>query len=158
MCDWDDGSAASGWEVLTVTREVQHLFEVAMDQCVEGWGMSYAQYRALEVLLAQREMHVSALARHLRITRQAALATVAKLDRARLVETIREAHATYVVPSDVARAEIAKLRRAADVPTDIERRMSVWELGRLVELLTTAANAVRPPNRPYWWLDRHPNY
>ncbi len=66
MGDGDDLTPfADGWDVLIETRRVQHRFEVAMDQCLEGLGLSYAQYRALELLLAAKQMHVSELARRL---------------------------------------------------------------------------------------------
>jgi DNA-binding MarR family transcriptional regulator len=75
MCEPNDLVFASGWDVMIEARRVQHRFEVAMDRCLEAFGLSYAQYRALEILLRSRELHVSELARRLRVTRQAANAT-----------------------------------------------------------------------------------
>lgn len=158
MCDIDDVRAASGWDAIIVTREVQHLFEVAMDQCVEEYGLTYAQYRALEVILANHEMHVAELARRLRVTRQATQAVVEKLDRSGYVHLTRERHVTYVAPTAKARRELAELRRIADVPLHLESQLDPWQLGRLVELLTKASSVIQAPERPYWWLDRRPNY
>jgi DNA-binding MarR family transcriptional regulator len=154
----NDVKAASGWDAFTVTREVQHLFEVAMDQSLEAYGMSYAQYRALEVLLASREMHVSELARRLRVTRQAARAVVEKLERVDFARLTHEAHVTYVQPTPRARKEITLLRQMADIPSLLDEGMGIWELGRLVELLTKAASLIEAPQRPYWWLDRQVVY
>ena len=36
MCEVDDITYASGWDVMVETRRVQHRFEVAMDQCLEA--------------------------------------------------------------------------------------------------------------------------
>ena len=103
MCDVDDITSASGWDVMVEARRVQHRFEVAMDQCLEAFGISYAQYRALVALLDGNDMHISELARRLRVTRQAALAIATKLARSDLVTFERESHATYLVvtPSHV---------------------------------------------------------
>src|SRR5437870_8413871 len=104
VCDVDDITSASGWDVMVEARRVQHRFEVAMDQCLEAFGISYAQYRALVALLADNAMHISELARRLRVTRQAALAIATKLARSDLVTFDRESHATYLVVTPVARA------------------------------------------------------
>ena len=58
---------------LLVDRDVSNE---TIDADLEAFGISYAQYRALVVLLDQNDMHISELARRLRVTRQAALATV----------------------------------------------------------------------------------
>jgi len=76
MCD---GSfMADGWRVMIETRRVQHRFEVGMDRHLHARGISFAQYRALELLLASDEMHVAELARRLRLTRQTVASTVEK--------------------------------------------------------------------------------
>src|SRR5207247_3636774 len=97
VCDVDDITSASGWDVMVEARRVQHRFEVAMDQCLEAFGISYAQYRALIALLDGSDMHISELARRLRVTRQASLAIATKLARSDLVTFERESHATYIV-------------------------------------------------------------
>jgi DNA-binding MarR family transcriptional regulator len=152
MCNVDDFTVASGWDVMIETRRVQHRFEVAMDQCLEAFGISYAQYRALLVLLGDNDMHISELARRLRVTRQAALATVTKLARADLVTFERESHATYVVVTQVARARLARLQDFADMPDLLERALTDAERGRLVALLRKADRSLVPPRRPAWWL------
>src|SRR6476619_1669415 len=132
MCDVDDITSASGWDVMVEARRVQHRFEVAMDQCLEAFGISYAQYRALVVLLDQNDMHISELARRLRVTRQAALAIVTKLARSDLVVLERESCATYLVVTPLARARMARLNEFANMPDALERVLSDAERGRLV--------------------------
>jgi DNA-binding MarR family transcriptional regulator len=153
VCDVDDIRMASGWDVMIEARRVQHRFEVAMDQCLQAFGISYAQYRALLVLLGDNEMHVSSLARRLRVTRQAALATVTKLARADLVEFERESHTTYVLVTPTARARLAHLQEFADMPVALEAGLTDVERGRLVALLRKADRSLRPPRRPTWWLE-----
>jgi hypothetical protein len=61
MCQ--DKGFATGWEVIVAIRRFQHRLEVFMDQSLEPLGLSFAQYRALEVLASSNEMHVSELLR-----------------------------------------------------------------------------------------------
>ncbi len=154
MGDGDDLTPfADGWDVLIETRRVQHRFEVAMDQCLEGLGLSYAQYRALELLLAAKQMHVSELARRLCLTRQAANATAEKLARAGYLRLHREPHVTYLEVTELARRRLSLLRRVADVRAALDRELSGPERAHLVALLRKAERAVRPPARPTWWLE-----
>jgi len=152
MCDVDDITSASGWDVMVEARRVQHRFEVAMDQCLEAFGISYAQYRALVALLDGNDMHISELARRLRVTRQAALAIATKLARSDLVTFERESHATCLVVTPVARARFARLREFADMPDELEKGLTDTERGRLVALLRKADRSLTPPRRPTWWL------
>jgi len=153
VCDVDDITSASGWDVMVEARRVQHRFEVAMDQCLEAFGISYAQYRALIALLDGSDMHISELARRLRVTRQASLAIATKLARSDLVTFERESHATYLVVTPVARARFARLREFADMPEELEKSMTDTERGRLVALLRKADRSLAPPRRPAWWLE-----
>ncbi len=152
MCD--NTYFASGWDVMIQARRTQHRFEVAMDQALEAYGVSYAQYRALELLLAApSDMHVSELARRLRVSRQSASLTVAKLERAGYAITEREPHTRYVVPTDRAREVIGMMRTFAGMPSDLETHLSPNELGQLALLLRKADRATQPPRRPTWWLE-----
>ena len=153
MCDVEDITSASGWDVMVEARRVQHRFEVAMDQCLEAFGISYAQYRALIVLLDQDDMHISELARRLRVTRQAALAIATKLARSGLVTCERGSHAIYLVVTAHARAHVARLHEFADMPDVLEKALTDTERGRLVALLRKADRSLAPPRRPTWWLD-----
>jgi DNA-binding MarR family transcriptional regulator len=153
MCDIDEATFASGWDVMVETRRVQHRFEVAMDQCLQAFGISFAQYRALLVLMGENEMHVSGLARRLRVTRQAALETVTKLARVDLVTLQREAHATYVLVTPIAHKRFARLEEFARTPAALEKGLTELERGRLVALLRKADRSITPPRRETWWLD-----
>jgi DNA-binding MarR family transcriptional regulator len=89
MCQ-DDGFA-SGWEVITSVRRFQHRIEVFMDQSLEPLGVSFAQYRTLEAIDVNREMHIAELARFLRLSRQATHMAVRKLEEGGLVDLTPEA-------------------------------------------------------------------
>jgi DNA-binding MarR family transcriptional regulator len=104
-------------------------------------------------LLDQNDMHISELARRLRVTRQAALAIVTKLARSDLVVLERESYATYLVVTPLARARMARLNEFANMPDALERALSDAERGRLVALLRKADRSLAPPRRPTWWLD-----
>jgi DNA-binding MarR family transcriptional regulator len=154
MCEMNgDPEFASGWDVFLQMRRTQHRFEVAMDQCLEAFGISYAQYRALELILQhQGAMQISTIARRQHLSRQAARSSVYKLQRCDYVEFERLPHEVYVRPTRAARAHIAKMRRFADVPQRIEERFGLRGCGNLVELLQRAEHAAQPVRQPPWWL------
>jgi DNA-binding MarR family transcriptional regulator len=134
-------------------RRTQHRFEVAMDQCLEAYGISYAQYRALEFVLdTSADIHVSELARRLRLSRQSANLTVAKLERAGYVVTEREPHHRYILATAQARSSITLIREMAAIPLALEHELGMADLGSLVGLLRRAERATYPPRRPDWWL------
>jgi DNA-binding MarR family transcriptional regulator len=148
----DDGFA-SGWEVMIAARRFQHRLEVFMDQCLDHLGMTFAQYRALELIDAQPEIHVSELARLLRISRQGAQATVTKLDRGALIDVVREAGRVYVRPSSLGKRQLAHSRRfTEDLKHELERGLTPGELHRLMLLLEKAGRSLRSPRLPEWWL------
>ena len=72
VCDTDPIEFVSTWELVVMLRRCQHHLEVTMDQALQGMGMSFAQYRALEALASNNAMHISWLARMLRLSRQTA--------------------------------------------------------------------------------------
>ena len=154
MCETSgDPEFASGWDVFVQMRRTQHRFEVSMDQCLEAFGISYAQYRSLELIVQhQGAMHISTIARRQRLSRQSARSSVHKLQRCDYVEFERLPHATYVRPTDKARAHIDRMRRYADVPQRIEARFGLRGCGNLVELLRRAEDATQPIRQPPWWL------
>jgi DNA-binding MarR family transcriptional regulator len=151
MCR-DDGFA-TGWEVIIAVRRFQHRLEVFMDQSLEPLGLSFAQYRALELLASSNEMHISELARSLRVSRQGALTTVRKLDRGGLIDTAREAGRVYVKPSSLGRHRLHLCRKfTADFKQHIERDLTHGERYRITRLLSKADRSLPSPNRPEWWL------
>jgi DNA-binding MarR family transcriptional regulator len=151
MCR-DDGFA-TGWEVIVAVRRFQHRLEVFMDQSLEPLGLSFAQYRALEPLAASNEMHVSELARSLRLSRQGALITVRKLDRGGLIDVVRDAGRVYVKPSSLGRRRLDLCRKfTADFKQQLERDLSHGERYRITNLLSKADRALPPPKQPEWWL------
>ena len=144
---------ATGWEVIIAVRRFQHRLEVFMDQSLEPLGLSFAQYRALELLASSNEVHVSELARSLRLSRQGALATVDKLDRGGLIDTDREAGRLYVKLSQLGRDRLNLCRRfTADYTLQLERELTLDERFQLTRLLQKADRSLGPPTSPEWWL------
>jgi DNA-binding MarR family transcriptional regulator len=138
---------------MIAARRFQHRLEVFIDQSLEPLGLSFAQYRALALLDANHEMHVSELARLLRLSRQATKTTVEKLDRGGLIDITREAGRLYVRPSIVGRRRLGLCRKfTRDFEAQLEHDLTHGERHRLTLLLSKADRALRPPRQPEWWL------
>jgi DNA-binding MarR family transcriptional regulator len=151
MCQ-EDGYA-SAWEVVIAVRRFQHRLEVFMDQALEHLGMSLAQYRALHVLDANNEMHVSELARFLRLSRQAVQATVDTLHQHDLVELTHEPARVSVTPNDAGRHRLHLCRRFThEFERQLEEDLTSGQRHRLVALVHRADRALRTPKIPDWWL------
>jgi DNA-binding MarR family transcriptional regulator len=148
----DDGFA-SGWEVITAVRRFQHRMEVFMDQSLEPLGITFAQYRALEAIDLNKELHISQLARVLRLTRQAARMTVYKLDAGGLVDLVHEPGRVYVRPSELGFRRLRLFRKYThDFKVKLEEELSARERHRLTLLLARADDALQPPRQPEWWF------
>jgi DNA-binding MarR family transcriptional regulator len=151
MCE-DDGFA-SGWEVIISVRRFQPRMEVFMDQSLEPLGVTFAQYRALEAIDLNREMHISQLARFLRLSRQAAQMTVQKLDEGGLVDLIQEPGCIYIRPSELGLRRLRLFRTFThDLKEKLEEELSDGERHRLTQLLGRADGALPTPHQPEWWL------
>jgi DNA-binding MarR family transcriptional regulator len=151
VCEGDGW--ATGWEVITSVRRFQHRLEVFMDQSLEPLGISFAQYRALELISQNNEMHLSELARHLRVSRQAVQVSVRKLYTGDLVDLIRESGRVYVTPSAVGLRRLSLFRRYTDdLRAGIEQALSGGERHRLIRLLDQADRVLATPRQPEWWL------
>ena len=124
-----------------------------MDQSLEPLGISFAQYRALEAVVANREIHLSELARLLRLTRQAVQMSVHKLHDGDLVELIREPGRIYVRVSAAGARRLELFRKFThDLKDGIERELSGAERHRITSLLDRANRTLDPPRQPEWWL------
>lgn len=127
-----------------------------MDQALQGMGMSFAQYRALEALASNNAMYISWLARMLRLSRQTARSTVLQLAKQDLVETVDEGYEVTIHVLPKGRNRLRLCRDAThSVITNIEERLSIRERATLAGPLTRAERAFQPPPprvRP-WWLD-----
>jgi DNA-binding MarR family transcriptional regulator len=151
MCK-DDGFA-SGWEVITSVRRFQHRIEVFMDQSLEPLGVTFAQYRALEAVDVNREMHISELARFLRLSRQAVQMTVQKLQEGGLVDLIQESGRVYVRTSELGLRRLRLFRKFTyDFNVKLEEELTDGERHRLTQLLERADEALPTPHQPEWWL------
>ena len=151
MCQ-DDGFA-SGWEVITSVRRFQHRMEVFMDQSLEPLGVTFAQYRALEAIDLNHEIHISELARVLRLSRQAAQMTVQKLNHGGLVDLIKDNGRVYVRPSWLGFRRLSLFRKfTQDLKVKLEEELGDGERHRLTQLLGRVDHALEAPRQPEWWL------
>lgn len=124
-----------------------------MDQSLEPLGISFAQYRALEAIDLNREMHISELARFLRLSRQATQMTVQRLDEGGLVDLTSEASRIYVRPSELGYQRLRLFRTFThDCKARLEEQLSEGERHLLTELLRRADEALEAPRQPEWWL------
>jgi len=121
---------------------------------LRGLGISFAQYRILELLTRSQDPHLAHLARNLQVTRQATQLTVGKLAAAGLVDLEREAHAVYVGLSELGRRRLKLFRNAtAMVLEPFEERFAHGRRYRMVLLLRDAELALDTPNSRPWWLN-----
>lgn len=138
----------SGWDLMVELRRTQHRIEVAMDQCLEAFGISYAQYRALEAILARKQPHIAGLARHLELTRHAVQRSAAKLERAGYVDIERDGGLAYLAATAQARRQLGLIREFGDIPARIEQALPERDRRPLTHLLVALERATRPPRRP----------
>ena len=145
---------ASGWDVLCAAQRFQHRAQVSMDQSLEGLGISFAQYRILELLTEARDISLSELGRRMRVTRQATRMTTGKLATSGLVDLEREADAVYVMLSDLGRRRLRLFRRATGhILTAFEGEFAHTRRSSIVMLLGKAELALDTPERRPWWLN-----
>lgn len=154
--DYLAGGYASGWDLIVATRRFNHRAEVALDQSLEEYGISFAQHRMLEVIAGEHQIHVSDVARRLLVTRQTAQAVAEQLYRGDLVDVEREGRVLYLSVSPVGAKRLERQFRPAvqDVAGQIEHETKGSERRRTVLLFRRVEAAVRAPNRPTWWLER----
>lgn len=126
-----------------------------MDQRLEHFGISFAQYRALETVAANPDIHTSELARALPISRQGAGKTIEKLDGGALIDEVREAGRLYITASQLGRRRLDQCRRTTlDMTRPLEEALTDGERQRVVALMERAGRALRPPStRREWWLE-----
>jgi hypothetical protein len=84
----EDERDPNGWDVIDANARLHQRIRVAFDQSLNGYWISFAQYRILEMLNHTPKIHVGELARRLRVTRQAAHGVARQLRRADLVDEI----------------------------------------------------------------------
>ena len=163
MTDDDDPSRWSadttfphrtGYDVMIALRRTQHRIEVSIDHALSGHGLTYAQYRALETLAtATFPIHISELARRLRVTRQTAQASVEHLRRQDIVVTEHDGYRATVYVTDVGRRRLDRARQATSaLQLQIEDGMTAKRRADLVALVGEIDDTLRPPPSPLWWL------
>jgi DNA-binding MarR family transcriptional regulator len=135
----------TGWELVIAARRFQHRMEVAMDQALEGFAITFAQYRALEAIDATPRMHISALARKLRLTRQATQAVTKKLVRADYLRVEDHGYVKTVHITQRGHQHLRLLRDSASrIPTALEAALDYDERAALHALLRKADLALEP--------------
>ena len=144
----------TGWEVIVTTRRFQHHVEVTLDRSLEHYGLTFAQYRALELIARGRPIHVSELARRLRLARQTVQVSVRKLYLLDLLDLERDGNLCIVSLSDIGRRRLRHYREAVeDSVTSIEHALAHVDRHRLVSLMADADGALVPAPMPPWWLE-----
>jgi DNA-binding MarR family transcriptional regulator len=144
----------TGWEVIVTTPRFQHHVEVTLDRSLEPYALTFAQYRALELIARGRATHVSELARRLRLTRQTVQVSVRKLYLLGLLDLERDGNLCNAWLSDLGRRRLPLyLEAVADSVTSIERALAHEDRRRLVALMQEADEALRPAPIPPWWLE-----
>jgi DNA-binding MarR family transcriptional regulator len=143
----------SGWEVMVTTRRLQHHMEVVLDQSLEHYGLTYAQYRVLELIANARPIHVSDMARRLRLSRQAVQTSVHGLAQLGAVDLERDGPVINVFLSDPGRRRLRLYRAAAkDTIASVENALDLADRNALIALMKAADEAREPPPAPPWWL------
>jgi DNA-binding MarR family transcriptional regulator len=156
MCEQTGVRVVTTWELIVALRRCQHHLEVTMDQALQGMAMSFAQYRALELLADDRRpMHISWMARLLRLNRTSARETVRHLSQLQLVTTKREGRDVVINLTDLAERRLKLCRQATDqVIRGLEEDLSEAQRATLAHLLDRAERAFSPPPPRVtpWWL------
>lgn len=156
MCDIQPAMLVPTWEVLVMLRRCQHHLEVFMDEALEGMGLTFAQYRALEALVTVGPMHISHLGRTLHVSRQAAQQSARKLALLDLVDLTPEGREIVAYPTNEGLRRLRHCRRATrSLQAGMEGKLTPPQLATLASLLREAERGLRPPPprvRP-WWLD-----
>jgi hypothetical protein len=129
---------ASAWDVLCAAQRFQHRAQVSMDQSLEDLGISFAQYRIIELLTTAHDLSLSELGRRMRVTRQATM-TTGKLAAAGLVHLEREADAVYVIPRIAAANDSGCSAPPLD-PSFVRSRAS----SRVLGVLASSCSSGRP--------------
>ena len=144
----------SGYDLMVALRRTQHRIEVAIDHALSGHGLTYAQYRALSVLAsATFAISVSELARRLRVTRQAARASVEHLRLQDIVTVDHDGYRSNVYVTEQGRRRLDRCRQAtAALESQLEQAFTPQRRASLVDLIAEIDDALRPPPSPLWWL------
>jgi DNA-binding MarR family transcriptional regulator len=145
---------ADAWTAVLAVRGTQRRLEVALDQAISAYGVSFGQYRAL-LLTERNPLYISDAARRLRITRQATDRLYAKLALSGLIHHTYEPHVVDVEITDLGRERLAKMRALIrELVTDpVDAVLDMQQLFALTELLDAIDRAVRPNGAPTWWLE-----
>jgi DNA-binding MarR family transcriptional regulator len=144
----------TGWDVIVTTRRFQHHVEVTLDRSLEHYALTFALYRALELIARGRAIHISELARRLRLTRQTVQVSVRKLYLLDLLDLERDGNLCLMWLSDLGRRRLPLYREAVtDSIASIERALSHEDRHHLVSLMREADDALRPAPTPPWWLE-----
>jgi DNA-binding MarR family transcriptional regulator len=84
---WPDADPR-GHDLVTASRRFARRLQTRLDEALEGFGLSYAQYEVMEHLAERPNLHAGELGRRLRITRQSAHGLLKQLARADLIDLL----------------------------------------------------------------------
>lgn len=143
----------SGREVIAAARLFHRVLRTRLNQCVDQeFALTYAQYEILQILEEESNLHVSELARRLRMTRQATNRLIARLKLQDLIDIApRDGGLRVIWLTDVGTRRLATARESVvSVERDVEKLPDRTRVA-LVEALGAGRLALIPPPRPWWW-------
>jgi DNA-binding MarR family transcriptional regulator len=135
------------FDVITAVRRANKLLRARFDDALYELGLSYAQYEALLLLRYDGNLHTAALARDLRISRQAARRLVCKLLAGGLVETLPRDHG--VVGLRITDEGISRLRLVRSALSDTDRRLAALPQELRARLVEDLGSVERPLDGDY---------
>ncbi len=139
-------------DVITAVRRVNKRLRACFDRDLEELGLSYAQVEVLILLRYDGNLHAAALARELRISRQAAQRLVENLMAGGLVRRLpRDGGVIGLQITDLGRRRLELVQIALSDTYRRLRRVPQEVRARLVEDLGAVERALaRPLDGNYW--------
>jgi DNA-binding MarR family transcriptional regulator len=121
---WPGDRIPTALELITATRRFSRHIKTLLDNSLDGFGLSYAQYELMEMLAAHPRIHGAELARHLRCTPQNVDGLERQLLRAGLIELTSREWVRGAQLTDLGRKRLLLVRSgAASAIRQIERKV-----------------------------------
>ena len=139
--------------LLETARRLERRLSDAVDGALEDLALTSSLYLVLEALDAEPRIHASQVARALRITRQSTHALIIRLRYADMVELLPlDLGVRGLILTEVGTRRLVAARDAiAHVLSPIDTELDADELVRMLDLMTGAADALRPRPPPWWF-------
>jgi len=143
--------AATPLDVITAVRRVNKILRRRFEQALEEMGVSYAQYEVMLLLQRDGNLHAAAIARNLKISRQAVQGLLEKLVRAGLVDLLpRDGGVVGMRLTDLGQQRINFCSRSLHDTEARIARLPIELRGSIVEELGTIERALARPLDGNW--------